>query len=92
MTTGRTTYDAIAIQYDRRTDQRDIYPGTRRTRLRQDEVTIIGELVGWAPYTHHVTIEGEYGDPDHYHAIIPEPDTIHARTAAARELNRLTGK
>ena len=70
----RTTYDAIRIDYDRRTDIRNIYPGTRPTRIPKADTTIVDTLTGWAPYTHTVTVPNEFGDPDYYHAIIPEED------------------
>jgi hypothetical protein len=70
--TDRTTYDAIRIEYDRFTDIRNIRPGQRPERIRKDEATIVAPLIGWAPYTHHVTIPDEYGDQEHYHAIIPD--------------------
>jgi len=70
----RTTVDAIRIDYDRRTDIRSVYPGTRPTRLPKDDITIVEALVGWAPYTHLVTVPSEFGDDDYYHAIIPEDD------------------
>lgn len=70
----RTTVDAIRIDYDRRTDIRSIFPGTKPTQIPKDDITIVGELTGWAPYTHLVTVPNEFGDEDYYHAIIPDSD------------------
>ena len=64
----RKTVDAIRIQYDSRTDVRSIYPGTKPERLPKDDITIIEPITGWAPYTHMISIDNGYGDPDYYHA------------------------
>lgn len=71
----RTTVDAIRIQYDRRTDIIDIYPGTRPERIHREDITSAEPVIGWPPYTHRISVTGDYGDPDYYLATLEEAPT-----------------
>ncbi len=82
---GRAITRAEAITYDRRTGviERNGYPVDPAYLDTDHPSAELEDVVGWGPYTHHLSIEDEEGYVNEHYLVTIEPRRVAAKNASA---------